>query len=343
MKRLLAGLILAVLIAGCAGQGATKESVLANPAAAMADCAKAPGDKTDDCYMFISDVLKTVNVTASYAACMGVSSPQNTQKNPRQDCVKGLIDAQNDTDVTLEVCRLIDRDDWKKDCLDGLVTNEDNRTKAIEICNVLANDDRFREHCYDEIKGSANLGYDDQLSMCEGKSGTDRDNCLRSLAEGFLETNLTRTIEVCNRISDSGFKNNCLNNFINSPELVKANTDLAILTCGSFSSASQSRCYNDVSHALAGSNPKKAAYICQKLGDDVLISDCYTNVWFYSNQLVIDNYDYSLSMCNVLTIKRDECLQHIVSALIDTNRDEARATCQLMSAASSQGCLNNVH
>jgi hypothetical protein len=336
--------VLVVATAGCVGQGMSKESIIANPAEAMADCSHAPDDQKDNCYMFISDVLRTVNVTASYEACAEVSSPQNTQKNPRQDCIQGLIDAQNDTDTTLEICRLIDREDWKKPCLEELASSVEDQAKAIAICNEMMNDTKFREHCYGAIvAGASIISYDSQLSMCEAKSGTDRDNCLRGLAEQFLETNLTRTIELCNRISDSGFKNSCLNNFISSHELVKANTDLAVLTCGSFSTVSQSRCYSDIAHALAGTDPKKAAYVCQKLGDDILISDCYGNVWFYSNTLVIDNYDYTVSMCNVLTLKRDDCLNRIVSVLIDIDRAKAEATCLLMSAASSQNCVNGVH
>jgi hypothetical protein len=344
MKKLLALLVLVIFAAGCAGQGASKESIIANPAAAMADCANAPDAQKDDCYMFISDVLRTVNVTASYEACNEVSSPQNTQKNPRQDCVFALIDAQNDTDTTLEICRLIDREDWKKPCLEELASSIDDQAKAIAICNEMKNDTKFREHCYGAIVATGTLiSYDSQLSMCEAKTGTDRDNCFRGLADNFLETNLTRNIELCNRISDSSSKNNCLNSFISSPELVRANTDLAVSTCGSFSAVGKSRCYNDVARALSASDPKKAAWVCQKLGDDIQISDCYGNAWFYSNQLVIDNYDYTVSMCNVLTLKRDDCLNRIVSVFIDIDRDKARATCQLMSAASSSSCLNNVH
>jgi hypothetical protein len=208
----------------------------------------------------------------------------------------------------------------------------------------MKNDTKFREHCYGAITASgATISYDSQLSMCESKSGTDRDNCFWGLADQFLETNLTRNIELCNRISDSNSKTVCLNHFIDSPELVKANADLAVSTCGSFSTVGKSRCYNDVARALSASDPKKAAYICQKLGDDVQISDCYGNVWFYSNQLVMDNYDYTVSMCNVLTLKRDDCLNRIVGVFIDIDRDKARAACQLMSAASSASCLNNVH
>lgn len=342
MKGVLAVLVLAVFAAGCIGQGMTAESILANPAAAMADCAKAPADKMDDCYMLISDVLRTVNVTASYEACSGVSSPQNTQKNPRQDCVQGLIDAQNDTDVTLEVCRLIDRDDWKKSCIEDLANKEQNQTKVIEICGEIS-DNNFRQHCYGNIGNTPGVGADVKLLVCDSNTGTEKDNCYRNVAEGLFETDLPTAIDACNRIADSSSKSACLNIFISSPELVKANTDLAISTCGTFSTVSKNRCYNDLAHTLSGSDQKKAAYVCQKLGDDVQISDCYSNVWFYSNQLVIDNYDYSVSMCNVLTLRRDNCLNNIVSALIDVDRAKAEATCMLMSASSSQNCVNGVH
>ncbi len=341
---LLVILVLTIFAAGCTGQGASAESIIANTAVAMADCAKAPDAQKDNCYMFISDVLRTVNITASYEACTGVSSPSNSQKNPRQDCIQGLIDAQNNTDTTLEICRLIEREDWKKPCLEELAGSMEDQTKAIAICDEMKNDTKFREHCYGAIVASGSIiSYDSQLQMCEGKSGTDRDNCFYGLADKFLETNITRNIELCNKISDSTSKNNCLNSFISSPELVRANTDLAILTCGSFSVVGKSRCYNDVARALSVSDPKKAAWVCQKLGDDVQISDCYGNVWFYSNALVIDNYDYSVSMCNVLTLKRDDCLNRIVSVLIDVDRAKAEATCLLMSAASSQNCVNGVH
>ena len=342
MKRLLVGLVLVVLVAGCAGQGATKESVIANPAAAMADCAKAPDAQKDDCFMFISDVLRTVNVTASYEACTDVSSPENSKQNPRQDCVQGLIDAQNDTDVTLKVCRLIDRDDWKKNCIEDLANEEQNQTKVIEICGEIS-DNNFRQHCYGNIGNSPGVGADVKLLVCDSNTGTEKDNCYRNVAEGLFETDLPTAINACNKISDSNSRSACLNIFISSPELVKANTDLAISTCGTFSALGKSRCYNDLARTLSGSDQKKAAYVCQKLGDDVQISDCYSNVWFYSNQLVLDNYDYSVSMCNVLTLKRDSCLNNIVSVFIDVDRAKAEATCLLMSAASSQNCVNGVH
>jgi len=63
---LLVILVLTLLVAGCAGQGMSAESIIANTAAAMADCTKAPDAQKDNCFMFISDVLRTVNVTASF-------------------------------------------------------------------------------------------------------------------------------------------------------------------------------------------------------------------------------------------------------------------------------------
>jgi hypothetical protein len=336
-----AALVLVVLAAGCVGQTMSAESIIANPAAAMANCAGAPADQKDNCYMAVSGALHTANVTASYEACTGVSSPQNTQKNPRQDCVQSLINAQNDTGTTLGICRLIDRDDWKKNCIEDLSNSVNDQTKRIEICNEI-NDSNFRNHCYGPIsESSSNISLDTKLQLCAARS--DSDNCYRNVAQDLFATAPAMGVNVCNKISDSNIKESCLNSFLGHPELIKANPDLAEGICGSFSALMKGGCYNNVAQALSTTDPQRAAGICKKLGDDTQISNCYGSVWFYSNNLTLENYDFTVGLCNVLTLRRDDCLNRIVGVLIDVDRAKAAATCLLMSPASSPGCLNNVH
>jgi len=57
---------------------------------------------------------------------------------------------------------------------------------------------------------------------------------------------------------------------------------------------------------------------------------------------VAQNYDFTVSMCNVLTLKKDDCLRRIVGVFMDLDRSKAEATCKLMSTSSSSGCLQEV-
>ena len=67
-----------------------------------------------------------------------------------------------------------------KNCIEDLANEQENQTKAIEICNSMKDDTRFREHCYGVINAnSESLNIDDQLLMCDSKTGLDKDNCYR--------------------------------------------------------------------------------------------------------------------------------------------------------------------
>lgn len=316
------------------------KDIMNDPAAAMKFCQESPEVKQNDCYMKVAEVLGPNNKDAAFLACSELTDSP-TENTVKRDCIEKLIQAQNNTDAKLDICKKIVEEGWKKDCLESLVNEEQNPEKAVEICNVLADDKNFREHCYGAIYAhSENLSSDTELAMCEKKTGKDQSNCYWGIAKDLWMTNAPKALEICNRITDSVEKDNCLNEFISTPELVKASPDLAVSICDSFTL--KSRCYTDVARVISGTDPKKAAEICKKLSDDVQKSDCYGNVWFSFNSMVVSNYDFTVSLCNALTIKRDDCLQRIVGVFIDLDRAKAEATCRLMSEVSSPGCLQSV-
>jgi hypothetical protein len=78
------------------------------------------------------------------------------------------------------------------------------------------------------------------------------------------------------------------------------------------------------------------------LSDNVQISNYYSNVWFSFNDIVVQNYDFTISLCNALTSKRDDCLRRASEAFMNTDKTKAEAICKLMSASSSSGCLQNI-
>lgn len=287
----------------------SEEEILKDPSAAMTFCQKTSGDKQSNCYLKIAEVL-----------------------------------ALNNTDVALQACLAINKDTNngdRKNCVEGLANKQTEQLKAVEICNAFKDDARTKEHCYGGIRAnSASLSTDTQIAMCDSKTGTDQADCYAGLADGYWLNNASKTLEICNKIKDESIKERCLNGFSSSPEIVKLNPEIAMIVCDTL--VLKSRCYNNVANALASSKPKQAVEICKKIKDDIQISNCYGNVWFYSNDLTINNYDFVVSMCSVLTLKKDDCLRRIEGVFININRTKAADVCNLMSASASSSCLADV-
>jgi hypothetical protein len=327
------------LVNGCGNL--TDEQIIKDPAKAMSTCSKSISNQ-NECYIRISKVLSD-NSDLAFQACSAINEQEkDPQHSLMGKCILDLLAAQNNSDVKLSICKKIEEKDWKKMCIEQVANEEKNQSKAVEICNEITDDNNLREHCYGGVLTNfQNVSVDIKLAMCALKTGMDKDNCYRNVAEELLAINTSRSMEICNKISDKNTKDACLNNFLSSPELVKINPSLAVSICDSLTL--KSRCYNDVARALSGSDPKQAVEICKKLGDDVQISDCYGNVWFYSNTLVVENYNFTITMCNILTLKKDDCLRRIVSVFIDIDRTRAAEVCRLMSASSSNGCLQEVN
>lgn len=295
------------------------------------------------CLVDVSQALRGVDSEAAFQACSAMPEPKNSERAQKQDCIDKLIAAQNSVDAKLAICKKVDNNDWKKICIEQIASEEADPKKALAICDEIKDDNNFKQHCYGGIEGkSAALGTDVRLSMCDIRPGSEKDNCYRSIAQELLDTEPAKSVEICNKITDTNSKSNCLNNFMSSPEIVKANPAMAISVCDSGPISMKSRCYNDLARTLSGANPKQAVEICKKLSDDVQISDCYGNVWFAFNQMVIENYDFSISLCNILTLKKDDCLRRVSGAFMDVDRAKAEAVCKLMSSASSSGCLQQV-
>jgi len=177
--------------------------------------------------------------------------------------------------------------------------------------------------------------------MCDAKTGDDKDNCYFGIAQDTFRTNVKDAIDFCNKINSITSKENCLGLFVNTPELVKNNQDLALYACSLY--GLKSRCYNDVARAISAVDQKKAAQICQKLDDDIQISDCYGSAWFSFNSIVIENFDFTINLCKVLTLKKDDCLNRIVGVFMDVDRTKAGEACKLLSASTSKNCLESVN
>lgn len=312
-KWVVIGIIAAVAVAAVSAWffffngGMSKEKILADPSEAVRFCAESPLDKRDDCYFYVADVLSSNNESAlGGSACMGISDENN-----------------------------------KKGCLEMAAGRASSPLEGIEICNNLRDDTKFREHCYGAIY--ANVGGVDreaELVMCDSKQGSDRDNCYRGIAEEYLITNATKSVEICGKISDASDRDSCFNAIALTAEVVRAQPDVAVSACDAMTL--KSRCYSDVARILSGSDSKGAVEVCKKAADEVQISDCYGTVWFYSDTLVINNYDFSISMCSVLSTMKDNCLNKIVVAFMDVDRSKAKAVCNLMSSAAASSCLRNV-
>jgi len=184
------------------------------------------------------------------------------------------------------------------------------------------------------------LSVDTRLAACDVRP--DKDNCYRGIADSLWETQPSKSLEICKKISDSNTKNGCLNNFMGSPELIKANPTIAEEVCSSSSLTMKSNCYNNLAQTLSGVDPKQGALICQKLSDDVQISNCYQNAWFSFDSVILQNYDFAISLCNILTLKKDDCLRRTSEVFSNSDKAKAEAICKLMSASASSGCLNNI-
>jgi len=287
----------------------SEKEILKDPSAAMTFCQETSGEKQSNCYLKIAEVL-----------------------------------ALNNTDIALQACLAINKDTNegdRKNCIENLANKQTEQLKAVEICNSFKDDTRTKEHCYGGIRAnSGSLSTDTQIAMCDSKTGTDQADCYAGIADSYWLNNASKALEICNKIIDESYKERCVNSFSSSSEIVKLNPEIAMIVCDSL--VLKSRCYNNVANALASSNPKQAVEICKKIKDDIKISDCYGSVWFYSDDLTINNYDFTVNMCSVLTLKKDDCLRRIVGVLMDIDRTKAADTCKLMSSSASSSCLQDV-
>jgi len=315
-KSVIIGIVVLVVLLAVAAffifspKGLSDKDILANPQSAMEFCQKSPLDKQTDCYFKLANLLAVNNSDIALQACLAINTSTN----------------EGD----------------KKNCVEMLAGSEKNQTRAVEICNSLAEDKNFREHCYGAIMASSgNLDTETQLLMCDSKTGMDKDNCYRGFAENFLLSNISKSVEICNKISEKSVRDGCLNNLIGNPEIVQANPNLAISICGSLTL--KANCYNYVAQTLSGIDPKQGVLVCQKLSDEVQISNCYGSVWFSFESTIIQNYDFAISLCNFLTIKKDDCLRRTYGVFINSDRTKAEAICRLMSSSSSSGCLQDVN
>jgi hypothetical protein len=306
---ILVGIIIIILLAIAAffifsPRGLSNEEILANPQSAIQFCQESSQDKQTDCYFQLADVL-----------------------------------AVNNSDVALQACSAMSNENNKKGCIEDLASKQENQTTATEICNSMKEDTRFREHCYGTIlANSENLNTDTQLLMCDSKTGMDQNNCYRGLSESFWLSNISKSIEVCNKISEKSSKDSCLNSIIGNPEIVQANPNLSVSICDAITL--KSNCYNYVAQTISGSNPKTGAVVCQKLSDDTQMLNCYHVAWFDFKDIVLQNYDFTISLCNKLTIKRDECLRGASEIFMTTDKTKAEAICRLASSSTTEGCLH---
>ena len=322
-----------LLLTACAPDLSDKR-VRLDTAGAMKDCANSPDSKKDDCFNYIADVLRTTNQDDAFSACAEIKDD-----NQKRGCFENLYRAQNSTDVKVMLCKKIIIPDMKKGCADELASKIKDANEAIALCNQITDDNNFKEHCLNEV-ASSSTDVTSKIAICEARTGTDKDNCLQNLGTSLFATDPAKGIEVCNKIASADMKYSCLNNFGGSPELIKKYPSYAVQICDSFTL--KDNCYMNVADKLAISDPKKAAETCQKLSDEVQISNCYGNVWFISNERVAANYDFSVKLCNVLNLKKIDCFRRIASALKDINPAKAEAACKLITDSSSSGCLQDV-
>lgn len=287
----------------------SEESILKDPQAAMAFCNESPQEKQTYCYLQIADVLALNNTDIAIQACLAIST------------------AKDDGD--------------QKNCIENLAGKQAEQLEAIEVCNSMKEDTKFREHCYGGITAnSGSLNSDAQLLMCDSKTGIDKDNCYRGLAESFLLSNVSKDVEICNKISEESTKDSCLNSIIGNPEIVQANPNLSISICDSLTL--KANCYNYIAPLISEVNPKQGASVCQKLTDDTQRLNCYHVAWFDFTSIVLQNPDFTISLCNILTVKRDECLRGASEIFMTTNKAEAEAICNLASSSTVEGCLHVV-
>jgi hypothetical protein len=70
--------------------------------------------------------------------------------------------------------------------------------------------------------------------------------------------------------------------------------------------------------------------------------NCYHKAWFDFKSIVLQNSDFTISLCNTLNIKRDECLRGASEIFMITNKAKAEEICKLASASTIEGCLHVV-
>jgi len=338
MKRQM--LILAILIASfillssCTNQ-LSDENILKDPESAMKACeGLSPNDKIG-CYMHISQ-LQANNSDIALQACSLM--PDN---NAKLGCIGEVVKAQSDSDKKIEICKKADDQSWIKGCIENTAVAEKDQKKAITLCNAIADDTNFREHCLNSVLGnSANVSTEVKLSACDSRTGMNRDYCYQEIGTGLFEADPEKGVEVCNKITDKNIKNNCLNYFMSSPELIKKYPVLAIQICDSLTL--KDNCYMNVADKLSATDPERAAEVCQKLSDEIQVSNCFGNVWFSFDSRVRENYDFSIKLCNSLDLKRNDCFRRVAGAFMSVDKAKAEATCKMISDTSSNGCLAEI-
>lgn len=333
-KGLIALLLLSIFLLSACAPKFSDEQILKDPEGALKTCEGVGGEQQNNCFLRVSDVVGTTNLAAAMQACSSVKDD-----NSKRGCFDQLIKKQNDTDSKLEVCKNVGFPDMERGCLEDLAKVEKDAKKAMSICNEIKDDNNFREHCLNLVVGSSS-DVDVRLSACGLREGMDKDNCYQGIGTSLFETNPSKGMEVCNKISDKSTRNNCLNFFMSSPELIKANPSLAIEICDSMSL--KDNCYRNVGQTLSATDPKKATDVCKKLSDEIQMSDCFNNVWFSFNSRITQDFDFSMSLCASLNLKKDDCYRRVSEAFIDVDKTKAEQACNMMSAAYSQGCLNNI-
>lgn len=331
MKRSLLLLISVLFLSACA-MGLTKESIMKDSAAAMQFCAESPKDKQIDCYFFIADVLKTSDVQTAANACSLVPD-----EDDKQGCFMQTFEANNATNNRAIICKKIEDENYKKGCIEDTVKDEKDAKIAAELCNEIQNDNNFKEHCINLVMGSAS-DVDSKLAACEA---TKSDNCYENMAYEIYDSQPIKSVEICKKISETTKRNNCLNYFLGNPELIKANPTLAISICGEFTL--KDNCYRNVAGTLSAVDGEKAVEVCKKMSDEIQITDCFGNVWFNFDSRVIQNFDFSMSMCKGLTLKKDDCYRRIADTIKNYDKAKAERACEMLSSTSaSEGCVNNI-
>nr|MBA4404812.1 hypothetical protein [Nanoarchaeum sp.] len=339
MKTLLIFLILSLIIISACGP-LTDEQILNNPTKAIESCAKDSTDKQEGCFSHVAEIIANTSPETAYEACYNIPETEDTQNLPKFNCIQRVVDFQNTTELKLKICKKIERDDWKKDCVENVATQETDPNNIIQICNEIE-DSNFRLHCYGAVnENDQNINVESQLLICDSRP--DKDTCYDNLARSIINSNPEQSIEICNKITDENFKTNCLNQIMNLGDLSGENYNLAINVCSSMSSSSQSRCYTDLAKTLFSSDSKKAAVTCKKITSESNILECYKQTWFTSSALVLDNYDYTIALCNFLDSKKDDCLNAMIPIFIDESRSTARDICEFMSSSAFRECLSSV-
>jgi len=337
MKRacIILSLILLLFLSACK-PNLSDEKIKNDPANAINICTKAPDNEQVNCYMRISEVLRTTDPDAAFQACSSIKDD-----NPKRGCYEDLFRAQNNTDVKIKLCTQVDLPDIKKGCLEELAREEKDIKKAVALCNEIKDDNNFKEHCLNEIaSGSASTDIDANLALCDARTGNSRDQCYQGIGTSLFETQPAKGVEVCNKINDNSIKNNCLNYFMSFPELIKANPSLAIQICDAMTL--KDNCYSNVADKLSAIDSKKATEVCKKLSDEIQISNCFGNVWFSLDTRVTSDYDFSISLCNALNLKKDDCFRRVAGAFMNVDKTKAEAACNMIPTSSSSGCLQSL-